>query len=365
MATANLTQEQNRVAQQHGRTKHDAAHQYSTLPTTTLFLLIIVFAAFFLSSCLTSAVPLITNSAVYPIKAGTVVQQYDVAGDNVQPRTKKDGRFVMGTLDIKNGFYVYLTPGAKGADKFRLHRVPNSPFFVVMHQITVTGKYFYALIEKKGDYYVHYSFDGEDFLRYRQSMKERAPERYDKYSARNQWSPSEKNSISVSSLRFLEMILPEMMTDGFHQTSVTAYKVVDKGATQRTAAGGTSSLQVRNRERLEQACRSGRAAACFDLGVMVEKGEGGPQDEAYARALYNQACKHGYSKGCEVERLNAELDNIDAKLKKNEEERKELCGGRICDKTTDGRTIYRTETYNPPRWYFEDGRLAPRSEWPK
>ena len=29
----------------------------------------------------------------------------------------------------------------------------------------------------------------------------------------------------------------------------------------------------------------------------------------------------------------------------------------------DGRMIYRTDTYDPPMWYFNDGRLAPRELW--
>jgi hypothetical protein len=72
----------------------------------------------------------------------------------MRPRTNKDGRFETGTLEIKNGFYTYVTPGAKGTDNFRLHQVSNSPFFVVMHQQRDKRGYFYALIEKKGDYYL-------------------------------------------------------------------------------------------------------------------------------------------------------------------------------------------------------------------
>jgi TPR repeat protein len=48
-----------------------------------------------------------------------------------------------------------------------------------------------------------------------------------------------------------------------------------------------------------------------------------------------------------------------------EAELKELCGGRVCTRLEDGRYIYRTETYDPPLWYFEDGRLAPRELWSK
>ncbi|WP_256831755.1 hypothetical protein [Pseudomonas sp. Pse1] len=44
---------------------------------------------------------------------------------------------------------------------------------------------------------------------------------------------------------------------------------------------------------------------------------------------------------------------------------RDLCGGRICHPLEGGRTLYRTETYSPPVWYYQDGRLAPEAEWPE
>lgn len=64
-------------------------------------------------------------------------------------------------------------------------------------------------------------------------------------------------------------------------------------------------------------------------------------------------------------KVEADIKRVDKEIERLDSEVKKLCGGRVCRKTADGRQIYRTETYEPPRWYFEDGRLASRWEWPK
>lgn len=66
----------------------------------------------------------------------------------------------------------------------------------------------------------------------------------------------------------------------------------------------------------------------------------------------------------EIAGLDVKLADVNADLARIEAEVKELCGGRYCKELADGRYLYRTETYVPPRWYFEDGRLAPRDLWP-
>ncbi|SDO91224.1 hypothetical protein [Pseudomonas jinjuensis] len=43
----------------------------------------------------------------------------------------------------------------------------------------------------------------------------------------------------------------------------------------------------------------------------------------------------------------------------------DLCGGRHCLMLDDGRLIYRTEGYETPMWYYEDGRLMPQAERPQ
>ncbi|VVO28188.1 hypothetical protein [Pseudomonas fluorescens] len=58
------------------------------------------------------------------------------------------------------------------------------------------------------------------------------------------------------------------------------------------------------------------------------------------------------------------LKENEEKLKKIDEELKKLCGGRVCS-IENNTTLYRTEKYDPPMWYYQDGRLAPESAWPK
>ena len=80
----------------------------------------------------------------------------------------------------------------------------------------------------------------------------------------------------------------------------------------------------------------------------------------------------------EKERLNKALEanrrkekEVSARIEKNKKRQaevenriRELCGGRICQLLADGQIIYRTDTYDPPLWYFGSGRLAPRHLWP-
>jgi hypothetical protein len=60
----------------------------------------------------------------------------------------------------------------------------------------------------------------------------------------------------------------------------------------------------------------------------------------------------------------AHISKLNAQIKENEEKTKALCGGRVCVIRNDT-TLYRTEKSDPPVWYYQDGRLAPESVWPK
>ena len=60
----------------------------------------------------------------------------------------------------------------------------------------------------------------------------------------------------------------------------------------RRAAGKT------RRPRLIGRLARWSAASCAYLGIMLSQGEGGPQDTAGARALYEQACTGGFARGC-------------------------------------------------------------------
>jgi hypothetical protein len=48
----------------------------------------------------------------------------------------------------------------------------------------------------------------------------------------------------------------------------------------------------------EQACAGGNAASCWQLGVMVNVGKGGPPDKARSISLFEKACNGGIEAGC-------------------------------------------------------------------
>jgi hypothetical protein len=88
-------------------------------------------------------------------------------------------------------------------------------------------------------------------------------------------------------------------------------------------------------------------------------------DKALAKSVHRVSDQEAKKRAAIDKKIESDIKQVDKDIGRLEAELKKLCGGRVCRKTTDGREIYRTETYKPPRWYFEDGRLAPRSEWPK
>ena len=64
-----------------------------------------------------------------------------------------------------------------------------------------------------------------------------------------------------------------------------------------TGDGGAQD-KARARALYDQACKGGYARGCTNLGFMFETGAGGAQDKVQARALYDQACKGGDAKAC-------------------------------------------------------------------
>ncbi len=66
-----------------------------------------------------------------------------------------------------------------------------------------------------------------------------------------------------------------------------------------TGEGGAQD-KARARALYDQACKSGYATGCYNLGLMFSMGIGGAQDKGRARALYDQACKGGYTKVCHM-----------------------------------------------------------------
>jgi len=67
-------------------------------------------------------------------------------------------------------------------------------------------------------------------------------------------------------------------------------------------AGGCLSLKafVRadGRDALVHSCDGGDGASCFILGSLVHKGDGIPQDDGLAVALFRQSCANGWWRGC-------------------------------------------------------------------
>ena len=49
----------------------------------------------------------------------------------------------------------------------------------------------------------------------------------------------------------------------------------------------------------ERSCNQKNGIACYNLGLMYQKGNGVKQNCAKALALYEQACKNGEPAGCE------------------------------------------------------------------
>lgn len=72
--------------------------------------------------------------------------------------------------------------------------------------------------------------------------------------------------------------------------------------------------------------------------------------------------------------FNKQIEQLEVIRRKLEKEQQELCGGKVCAYTKDNKLIYRTETKqtlpgvlskNGYIWYYNNGRIAPKSEWPK
>jgi TPR repeat protein len=132
-------------------------------------------------------------------------------------------------------------------------------------------------------------------------------------------------------------------------------------ADQPSTAEADKAFQAKDYQRAKdlylKTCNEGHGLSCYRLAGIFEMGDK-QVDKERAKIFLKKACDGGVSEACASMFLNEKIAEGEAELKK-------LCGGRICAKTSDGRTIFRTERHNPVRWYFEDGRVAPPSVWPK
>ena len=115
----------------------------------------------------------------------------------------------------------------------------------------------------------------------------------------------------------------------------------------------------------EKAARQGHASAQFALAKAYLSGRGAPKDSKKGNSWLEKAAAQGHEGAKKLLKLESEQAALLKRQRELDAEIKKLCGGRMCEKLADGRYIYRTETYDPPLWYFQDGRLAPRETWPK
>ena len=52
------------------------------------------------------------------------------------------------------------------------------------------------------------------------------------------------------------------------------------------------------RKSMALGCRDGEQSFCFQLGLMLKAGAGGPANPADARRLFHDACRHGLAIAC-------------------------------------------------------------------
>jgi hypothetical protein len=134
---------------------------------------------------------------------------------------------------------------------------------------------------------------------------------------------------------------------------------------------GTAADDAEAAKWYRRAAEQGFPDAQTALGILLLNGRGMPEDHAGGIAWLEQAAAQGHERAIallflekEQARLDTEMAAMTEEIRQAEERMKEICGGRLCQTLEDGRRIYRTVTYDPPKWYFEDGALAPESLWP-
>ena len=54
---------------------------------------------------------------------------------------------------------------------------------------------------------------------------------------------------------------------------------------------------------MQKACENKMPTACYELGLVYEKGLGADQNTTKAKAYYIEACQQGYDKACEASEI--------------------------------------------------------------
>lgn len=257
-----------------------------------------------LSSCLLATGMLPPEEADYPLAAGTTLAVLSLPDRT--PKQDADGKPKTASVAIVDGFYVVTETGDDFEQVFRLARIADTAQYIVLMKpdsLGVPGVVVGLLSATDGDYVPSY-LRAEDFERYLAWLREHDAGRLRDYEgAFERRTLDSVDAVAFGSLDLLKSLVAEMDARGF-TTQEIAYRAIAPAATADAAAPGSP-----------------------------------PVDIALERAF------------------------VDTEIARLDEEIRGLCGGRVCHYLADGRVIYRTDTYDPPMWYFDDGRLAPRELW--
>lgn len=256
-----------------------------------------------LSSCLLATGMIPPEEADYPLAEGTTLAIH--AWPDRTPKQDADGKPKTAEVAIVDGFYVVTEAGDDFKQQFRLARIADTAQYLVLVKPDTLGVpgVVVGLLSVNGGEYVPSYLRAEDFERYLAWLGEHDPGRAQAYAGTfERRTLDSTDAVAFASLELLKSLVADMDARGF-TTREIVYRVVEPAA---TAASDSQ-----------------------------------PLDTDLAMAL-----------------ADAELARLDEALRR-------LCGGRVCHQLEDGRMIYRTDTYDPPMWYFDDGRLAPRELWRK
>lgn len=220
-------------------------------PTSSLRAVSIAALTSILGGCIASETPLITTNAVYPFEAGSVFETYRLQDGAMSPSRDANGISITAKVEIVDGYYRYASsdenPTISTISTFKVSEVANSSYLIAMHLGDDKSiPFYYSLVEKKGEAFISYHFSSSDFENYRADMQRNAPDRWARYTSENPWrTDDDGKSVRVDSLRFLEIILPEMAARGFH-VDVTAYKAAEKdsrGTSLAVDAGSAGAVE--------------------------------------------------------------------------------------------------------------------------
>jgi hypothetical protein len=275
-------------------------------PTLRQLMTVLLAASMLLiSGCLTSDKPLIETSD-FPLPAGSKIFPYsDETGayEKAEPTVK--------TLTIRDGWYVDTEADGKEI-RFKLHKVNTNAWIMMTDMNADPSVYAYSWLRHEGDLYVLYPSDAERF----RNWKGRA-------GLNTGWKV-EGRTVQILSLDYLKSLMPTAIVAEVY-TKPFAYQITD-GATPPTKSNIVTPEMM-------EVLRKNSKDNIKNIENKLRENE-------------------------EQQKL------VRARIKENEEQTKKLCGGRVCV-IENNTLLYRTEKTDPPMWYYEDGRLAPESVWPK